>query len=236
MVAGLIRRRQDEQDAQAARQAADSHSRSALLAATGRQTCEQLEKAQAALALLADPGTAYSPDQRATLASQAWHAVGRADRIIADLRDLRHLQAGGLDTYLRAVDLDEVLAAALEDLGPGCPDIMLRVPEDMPDVIADADLLARILTALTAEALHRSPPGLPPALAAASHDGRAEIRVTDHGPPQSPGSEPDSLGFRLARDLTEAMGDTLRCTEHQGGGRTVIITLPASRGPTGADQ
>jgi two-component system sensor histidine kinase KdpD len=233
MVAGLIRHRQDEQDAQAARQAADSHSRSALLAATGRQTCEQLEKAEAALALLADPDTAISPDQRATLASQACHAVGRADRIIADLRDLRHLQAGALDTYLRAVDLDEVLAAALEDLGPGGPDIMLSVPEDMPDVIADADLLARILTALTAEALHRSPPGLPPALAAASHDGRAEIRVTDHGPPQSPGSEPDSLGFRLARDLTEAMGDTLRCTENQGGGRTVIITLPASRVPTG---
>jgi two-component system sensor histidine kinase KdpD len=233
MVAGLIRRRQDEQDIQAARQAAESHTRSAMLAAPGRQAYEQLEKAEAALVRLANPGTAISPDERVALASRARHAAMRARRIIADLRDLGRLQTGALDTYLRAVDLDEVLAAALEDLGPGGPDIVLSVPEDMPDVIADASLLTRILTSLTAEALHRSPPGLPPALAAASRDGRAEIRVTDYGPPQAQGSEPDSLGFRLARDLTEAMGDTLSCTENQDRGRTVIITLPASRGPTG---
>ena len=148
--------------------------------------------------------------------------------LLTDLKDLRRLQTGALETYLRPVDLDEVLEAALEDLGPGGPAITLSVPEDLPDVIADAGQFTRILTGLIAEALHRSPPGHPPALTAASQDGRAEIRITDHGPPQAQGSEPDTLGFRLARDLTEAMGDTLRCSKNPDGGRTVLITLPAA--------
>ena len=228
MVAGLIRRRQDEQDAHAARQAADSRSRSALLTATGRQARDQLGKAEAALAVLADPATAITPGERVVLATDARHAVARVSMLLADLRDLRRLQTGALETYLRPVDLGEVLAAALEDLGPGGPDITLSMPEDLPDVIADAELLTRILTSLTAEALHRSPAGRPPALAAASQSGRAEVRIIDHGAPQSQGSEPDSLGFRLARDLTEAMGDTLRCAEDADGGRTVVITLPAA--------
>ncbi|HMD92747.1 MAG TPA: universal stress protein [Trebonia sp.] len=228
MVAGLIRRRQDEQDAHAAWQAADSHSRAALLAATGQQAREQLQKADAALAALADPATAITPGERAARAADARRAIARISLLLTDLGDLRRLQAGALETYLRAVGLDEVLAAALEDLGPGGPPITLSLPEDLPDFIADAGQLTRILTSLIAEALHRSPPGQPPALTAASHDGHAEIRITDHGPPQAEGSEPDMLGFRLARDLTEAMGDTLRCEHSADGGRTVVIMLPAA--------
>ena len=37
-----------------------------------------------------------------------------------------------------------------------------------------------------------------------------------------------SLAFRLARDLTEAMGDTLRTELAPGGGRGVIVCLPAA--------
>ena len=228
LVAGLIRRHQDEQGAHAARQAADSHSRSALLAATGQQAREQLEKADAALAVLADPAAVITPDERVARAADARRAVARIGMLLTDLRDLRRLHTGALETYLRPVDLDEVLAAALEDLGPGGPAITLNVPENLPDIIADAGQFTRILTGLIAEALHRSPPGRPPALTAASQDGHAEIQITDHGPPQAQGSEPDTLGFRLARDLTEAMGDTLRCSKNPDGGRTVLITLPAA--------
>ena len=228
MVAGLIRRHQDELNAHAARQATDSRSRSSLLAATGQQAREQLEKADAALAVLADPAAVITPDERTARAADARRAVARIGMLLTDLNDLRRLQTGALETYLRPVDLDEVLAAALEDLGPGGPELTLSVPEDLPDVIADADLLTRILTGLIAEALHRSPLGHPPALTVASQDGRAEIRITDHGPPQAQGSEPDTLGFRLARDLAEAMGDALRCSKNPDGGRTVLITLLAA--------
>jgi hypothetical protein len=54
-----------------------------------------------------------------------------------------------------------------------------------------------------------------------------EIRIADQGPGPHQGDGPSSLALRLARDLTEAMGDTLRC-EGIRGGRTVILTLPAA--------
>ena len=225
MVAGLLRRRQDEQDARTAWQAADSRSRSALLAATGQQAREQLAVAENALAVLADPDAVTTVDERAALAADARRAVSHVTGLLADLHDLRRLHAGALDTYLRPVDLDEILAAALEDLGPGGPDIALRMPEELSEVIADADLLTRILTSLTAEALHRSPAGVPPAVAVGSRGDRVEIRIADHGGQEG---EPETLRFRVARDLTEAMGDTLRCTDNEDGGRTVIITLPAA--------
>jgi two-component system, OmpR family, sensor histidine kinase KdpD len=84
------------------------------------------------------------------------------------------------------------------------------------------------MTGLTADALHRSPPDLPPTLDATRLDGHVELRVSDAGPCPYQGIETNGLALRLARDLTEAMGDTLRCEEDRGGGRTVIITLPAA--------
>jgi two-component system, OmpR family, sensor histidine kinase KdpD len=225
VLAGLVRRRQDDRDAHVARQAADSHSRSALLATTGRQAREQLQLAETALAVLADPAVTVTPAERTALASDARRALAHVTRLLTDLRDLRRVQSGALETYQRSVSLDEVLGETLADLGPGGPEITLSIPEDLPDVIADVDLLSRILTSLIADALHRSQADCPPALAAACRAGRIEIQITDHGSPQA---EADSLGFRLARDFTETMGDALQCTQNEDGGRTVIITLPAA--------
>jgi two-component system, OmpR family, sensor histidine kinase KdpD len=226
MVAGLLRRRQDEHDADAARHAADQRSRSALLAATGRQAREKLANAENALTVLTDPDLA--PDKRAALVAEAHHAVSYVSRLVADLSDLGRLHAGALETYLRQVDLGEVLTAVLEELGPGAPDIELALPENLPDVIADADLLTRILASLTAWALHQGAGGTPPKIVAVSRADSVEVRITVQSAPLPQNSEPEDLGFRLARDLTEAMGDTLTCAEGPDSGRTVIITLPAA--------
>ena len=58
-------------------------------------------------------------------------------------------------------------------------------------------------------------------------------RITDQGPDER--KRPASLALRLAADLAEAMGITLRCertssssSSSSGGGRTVIIILPAA--------
>jgi two-component system sensor histidine kinase KdpD len=98
----------------------------------------------------------------------------------------------------------------------------------VPDAIADAGLLARLLTSLMADALHRSPPDRPPVLSTAARAGRVEIRIADHGPSSDPQTGGESLAVRLGTDLTEAIGGTLRCAETAGGGRTVVITLPAA--------
>jgi two-component system, OmpR family, sensor histidine kinase KdpD len=213
VVAGLSARREDERQAPRP----DPGSRAALLAATGESAREQLAVARSALAEITTP----DPAGAARLAD-ARRAVDRVGRLVDDLRDLSRVHAGAVETYLRPVDLDEVLTDCLDDLGPGRQHITLRTAEDLPEVIADGALLSRILTSLLADALQRGPDG--PVVAAGRRNGRVEVRITGRG--ADPG-EP-SLAFRLARDLTEAMGDTLRTEPAPGGGRSVIVSLPAA--------
>jgi two-component system, OmpR family, sensor histidine kinase KdpD len=232
IVAGISSRRLEEQDAEAAWHAADLRDRTALLAATGENAHEQLAAARTALTTLA-ASEDLKPGDRARLLAEAARAVDRVSRLVNDLRDLSRLHAGAVETYLRPVDLDEVLAASLDDLGPGRQEVTLSLAEDLPDVVADAALLTRILTSLLADAVHRCQAGPAPVLTAASPNGWVEVRITDQGPDEHGG--PASLGFRLATDLAEAMGITLRCERTPSGGRTVIITLPAAaRLPTPA--
>jgi two-component system sensor histidine kinase KdpD len=225
IVAGLDGWPRREQEAEATRHAADLRSRMTLLAATGKTAREHLEQARTALTALADRGLAVTPQDRAALAD-AGRAVDYVSRLVDDLRDLSRLHAGAVETYLRPVDLDEVIADALDDLGPGRQHVTLSTADDLPDVIADAALLTRILTSLLADAWQRSPAGPMPALAAIALDRQVEIRICDRGPDQDDGTA--SLALRLARDLAEAMGDPLRCEPTAGGGRTVIVTVPAS--------
>ena len=222
IMASVSCRRHEEREAQAATHATELRSRAALLAATGQSAREQLASAQAALAALAE---CDSPGDRVVLLASARGAVDAVSRVVDDLRDLSRLHAGAVETYLRPVDLDEVMAASLDDLGPGGQHVMLSMAEDLPQVIADAALLTRILTSLLADAVARSPAGLSPALTAAGLTGLVEIRITDRGPDQ--GEDQGSLALRLAGDLADAIGGTLRREPNPGGGRTVILTLPA---------
>ncbi|MYV76493.1 hypothetical protein GT352_21530 [Streptomyces sp. SID1046] len=82
----------------------------------------------------------------------------RTVQLLSDLDELSRLHAGALDLYLRPVDLDELLTAVLDDLGPGGHLIQCSLPEQLPDVIADAAVLTRVLTALAAESQRHSPP------------------------------------------------------------------------------
>jgi two-component system, OmpR family, sensor histidine kinase KdpD len=228
IVAGISSRHLEDQHAEAAWHAADLRSRTALLAATGENAREQLAAARTALAELSvgDKVTALTPDDRVRLLAEAARAVEQVSRLVDDLRDLSRLNAGAIETYLRPVDLDEVLTACLDDLGPGRQEVTLSLAEDLPDVIADATLLTRILASLLADATYRCPAGPPPALTAGCPDGVVEVRITDQGPDECGG--PPSLALRLAADLAEAMGVTLRCERTPPGGRTVIVILPAA--------
>jgi two-component system, OmpR family, sensor histidine kinase KdpD len=229
LVAGVSSRRLEEQDTEAAWHAADLRSRTALLAATGESVREQLAAARRALTELSasgDHAPVLTPGDRTQLLAEATCAVDQVNRLVDDLRDLSRLHAGAVETYLRPVDLDEVLAASLDDLGPGGQEVTLSLAEDLPDVITDATLFNRIMASLLADATRRCPAGPPPVLTASSPNGSVEVRITDQGPDERDGAV--SLALRLATDLAEAMGITLRCERTPSGGRTVIIILPAA--------
>ncbi|MFG2879388.1 DUF4118 domain-containing protein [Streptomyces sp. NPDC048337] len=184
--------------------------RAALIRVAGQDLRERLRSAEAAL------------DGPYADAAPALASVRRAAQIVADLDDLSRLHGGALDLYLRPVDVNEVLTAVLDDIGPGGRTLDIRLPGSLPDVIADAALLTRVLTALVADAL-RSGVAAPALLAEEEPPDQVRIRV--NGGRADP-SRDDSLALRLARDLIEAMGGTFDTAGNGGFG--VALTLPAS--------
>ncbi len=224
---------------------AAEHTHASLLLAAGRDLRAPLQAAEDALVRLsethpASPGPEGTHEEAQQLLHTARSCLRRAARFVADLDDLSRLHAGALELYLRPVDLDEALAAALDDLGPGGHTIRLTLPERLPDVIADASLLTRVLTTLGADALRHSPPDRPPACTAEVLPDRLKISIMD-GPdgsdrqstrsaaaPSRPvGTRSDSLAVRLARDLTEAMGGTLQPATTDAV-FSVVLTFPTS--------
>jgi two-component system sensor histidine kinase KdpD len=130
------------------------------------------------------------------------------------------------EMYLRPVELDEVVAAALDDLGPG-HGLGVALPEDIPDVLADADALTRALAALAARALRRSTRGRPPRVEACPVNGMVEITVADHGGPVT--QQDADPAVPLARTLICAMGGSVR-VDTVAGGTAATIILPSTTG------
>lgn len=218
-------------DAETGLRAAAEHTRASLLLTASRDLRGPLRTADEALDGLG-VGTDSKESRNLAIARSS---VRRAVQLLSDLDELSRLHAGALDLYLRPVDLDELLTAVLDDLGPGGHAIQCSLPELLPDVIADAAVLTRVLTALAAEAQRHSPPDRPARLTGKTRAGQVEIYMTDGTNDAVQGAERgthasrtlDSLTLRMCRDLTETMGGALE-TAPVGPGFAVTLTLPAA--------
>ncbi len=226
---GRLARRAAETDTHAAAE----RTRASLLLRAGRELRAVLHGADDALARLRRDGSP-SVQERDRLLDYARSSVRRAGRLVGALDVLSKLQGGALALALRPVELSEVLMAALDDLGPGGHTLRLLVPDDPPDVIADAAHLTRALTAVAADALRHSPPDEPPSLTAKSLPGRLAIRVTDGagapGASEGAGARAEGIAQQLARELVEAMGGTLTPAGAPGEAFSVQLLLPTVAG------
>ncbi|MFE9060110.1 DUF4118 domain-containing protein [Streptomyces violaceusniger] len=207
--------------------AAAERTRASLLLTASHDLRAPLRSAEDALVHLRDLQPTGPSREAIRFLASARSSVRRAAQLVTDLDDLSRLHAGALDLYLRPVDLDEALTAALDDLGTSGRTIALHLPEQLPYVIADAALLTRVLTALGADALRHSTPDAPPTLTAEARPERLTVRITDGTTSEPNGSRADSLPLRLSRDLTEAMGGTLNHTSRRRA-FAVTLTLPTS--------
>jgi two-component system sensor histidine kinase KdpD len=232
--------------------AAADRLRTALLAAVGHDLRTPLAAATAAVTSLRGSDVEWTPEERDELLANADAALARLARLVDDLLDLSRLQAGGMTVTSQRVGLDEVVALALDELGPDGHRVRTEIPEDLPEVLADPALVRRVVANLVSNALRHST-DTAPALTASALGDVVELRVVDRGPGipaadrervfapfQRLGDVDNStgvgLGLALSRGLAEAMGGSIVPEDTPGGGLTMVVTLPAagSDGGTGS--
>jgi two-component system sensor histidine kinase KdpD len=125
--------------------------------------------------------------------------------------------------------------------------VELGIDDGLPELMADAGLLQRVLVNLLNNALRFSPAGVPPRLSASVFAGSIEIRIADRGPgvaterkdeifvPFQRLGDTDNttglgLGLALSKGFVEGMSGSLHAEDTPGGGLTMVITLPAASG------
>jgi two-component system sensor histidine kinase KdpD len=219
--------------------------RTALLAAVGHDLRTPLAAVKAVVSSLRSDDVEWSEQDQDDLLESADESLDRLTALVDNLLDLSRLQAGALSVLTRPTALEEVVARSLDDLGPAGRQVVVDLPEHLPEVAADPGLLERVVVNLLANAVRYSPVGVPPLLTGSRLADRVELRVVDRGP----GIPPDArdrvfapfqrlgdtdnttgvgLGLALARGLTEVMGGTLTADETPGGGLTMVVSLSAA--------
>jgi two-component system sensor histidine kinase KdpD len=219
--------------------------RTALLNAVSHDLRTPIAAAKAAISGLRTPGVAWEEADRRELLATAEQAMDRLTELVTNLLDLSRLQAGALPVLCRPVGVDDVVASALEHVDAD-HDVRIDVAPDLPEVVADAGLLERVVANVLQNALRYAPDGSPVLLSGSGLGDAVELRVIDRGPGiprdalesvfqpfQRSDDSPSrgdgvGLGLAIARGLTEAMGGTVRAEETPGGGATLVITLRAA--------
>jgi len=232
--------------AQAAAPLAESdRQRAALLNAVSHDLRTPVATAKTAISSLRAEDIPWTAAERGELLATADGELDRLTDLITNLLDMSRLRAGALPVLTAPIGLDDVVSRAVDQAAPHTA-IDIDVPEDLPEVLADAGLLERVVANLIQNALRYSPGHL--RIAGSALGDHVELRVIDRGPgiPHSEAesvfqpfqrhgdSRPDDtgvgLGLAIARGLTEAMGGGLTLEETPGGGATLVVRLPIAKG------
>ncbi|WP_223163729.1 sensor histidine kinase [Nocardioides humilatus] len=237
-----VSERRAEAATQAARIEAADRLRAAILTAVGHDLRSPLAAAKAVVSGLRSDDVDLGEADRRELLEAADGALDRLAGLVDSLLDMSRLQAGALPIHPRPTAVEDVIARALDHLGVESRSVVLEVPEGLPEVNVDAVLLERAVANLVANAQRFAPEGQTPVVRVIAAAGTVELRVIDRGP-GIPAAARDQvfqpfqrlgdsgtglgLGLALARGLVEAMGGSVVPTDTEGGGLTMVVTLPA---------
>jgi two-component system, OmpR family, sensor histidine kinase KdpD len=152
--------------AQAARVAEADRGRAALLATVSHDLRAPLAAAKAAVSGLRAGDARLTTDDRADLLAAAEESLDQLARLTASLLDVGRLQAGARAVFPRRAHLGEIVAAALEALGPQPKPVLADIPSGLPEVVADPAFAERVIVNLAGNALRYSPAAAPPLLTA----------------------------------------------------------------------
>src|SRR5439155_11959194 len=110
--------------------------------------------------------------------------AGKLERYITNLLDMARIEAGAVKLKTEPVDLVDAVSAALKDLRPSLAErkVDVQLPDNLPLVRADAQLLHHCLINLIDNAARYSDAGSAIRVAAAVIRGEVRLTVEDEGP------------------------------------------------------
>jgi two-component system sensor histidine kinase KdpD len=219
--------------------------RTALLAGVSHDLRTPLASIKAAATSLLQKDVVWTPEAEQELLATIDEEADRLNNLIGNLLDMSRIQTGSLQLTMRALGLDEVVPRALDGLGERAGDVVLDVPETLPRVNADAQLLERAVANVLSNALTHSPEGRKVRVEAGTVGGRVDLRVIDQGSGVPPAERAHmfrpfqrlgdaqngngvGLGLAVARGFMEAMGGEISVDDTPGGGLTVVLTMKAA--------
>jgi len=207
------------------------------------------------LTAIATAGEALALDglaapERAELASVILEETRRLARLVDNLLDLSRLEAGAAEPRSEWTSIEEVVRAAVDELGARESEWALSIDRELPLVLADPTQLERAMVNVLENARRHSG-GHPVSVRAravrgigAGSDGKLIVRVVDRGPGIPPaqlervfepfyragtaggGHRGSGLGLAIARGFTQANGGELHVESLPGQGATFVFELP----------
>jgi PAS domain S-box-containing protein len=171
----------------------------------------------------------------------------RLGRIIEDLLSVSRIESGRMDVRLAPMDLEEAIEDVGSLLGQG-REIRVEMDDELPRVMADAEMLIRVLTNLVSNAMKYSSPETTISVSARDVGANVEVSVSDHGigmtdaetrhlfdkffradRPEVRSVGGTGLGLYITKNLVEMQGGEIWAESKRGRGTTFRFTLPAQK-------
>ena len=166
-------------------------------------------------------------------------------RLVENLLTVARLENSTLSPSIGRVSFGDLCREIIEGLGASAVRITARVPDQLPVLFTDRDLLGRVVANLLENALKYSPDGTPIEFTAVAEDDHVVFWVKDQGI-GIPAEEHErvfqrfyqvdssstrafrgtGLGLALVKDLLEQLGGTVALQSEPGEGSTFTVTLP----------
>ncbi len=172
-------------------------------------------------------------------------SVDRLLSLVTRILELNRLRAGVFPLVRQPIDLDKVVARALDVLGPQAEQQGLRLEQttagDGVVIAADEEALTQLLLNLVGNAIKFTPKGGSVHVAVIDAAADVELTVRDSGPgipaadlnrifepyqQAHQGRHGSGLGLAIVKGLVEAHGGSISVDSEEGKGTCFIVRLP----------
>ena len=197
-----------------------------------------------ALSSLREETLTLDQEARDSLLETAHGEAERLNRLVGNLLNMTRLEADAIHLRREPCDIQDVIGAALEQLGDRLTNrpVKVNLSPNLPLIPLDFALFGQVMANLLDNAVKYSPPDTHIEINVSQTKDMVLIQVCDRGigiPPedlervfnkfyrvQRPESVTGTgLGLSICKGIVETLGGTIRANNHPGGGTIITVIL-----------